>query len=69
MYCRRVLLDRDGYVRRGQSLPRGAYYGVGAPLYHYVLLDGERTGTVRADSRADALAEVRRRFPPSHSRG
>lgn len=58
IYCHKVLLDRGGYVRRGQSLPRGMYFGVGSPLYYYAALDSERSGTVRADSRTEALAKV-----------
>ena len=41
------------------------YFGVGAPLYYWCALDSERAGTLRAETRAEALAKVKQIVRPS----
>lgn len=53
VYLSRVRLDRQGYDSRG------AYFGVGKPLYRYVDDSGQLHGYVRAYDREAAKAEVR----------
>lgn len=48
---RRVRVSRDGYDQFG------GYWGIGAPLYHWVVFipgDGDWTGHIRAKSREQA---------------
>lgn len=66
-YLRRVKLDAGGYVRKGQDIYQGTYYGIGRPLYHlYAEWDDHEgkpfifTHEFRADGRADAIERVKR---------
>lgn len=55
VYLERVKLDAGGYVRKGQAVYHGAYFGTGAPLYHaqaeWTNPDGSR-GTYQDEFRA-----------------
>jgi hypothetical protein len=55
----RVYLNGGGYDRTGE------YFGVGAPLFHAFNDSDTINFHVRAYDRADAVAEVRRRYPGS----
>lgn len=66
VYLERVKLDTGGYVRKGQALPYGQYYGVGQPLYYFQTEWDNPDGTggryeseFRADNRGHAIERVR----------
>lgn len=41
----------------------GTYFGFGRPLYWYADSEGEIDAMLRADSRVQAKAEIRKRYP------
>jgi len=56
-YLRRVPLDSQGYDRGG------AYWGLGAPIWHLQSQDGGFESFFRASSRASAKEKVRDEIP------
>lgn len=56
-YLGRVKLDRGGYD------PGGAYWGIGAPLYHVQAEDGSISQFYRAWDRETAKEKVLKDFP------
>lgn len=66
VYLERVKLDMGGYVRKGQALPYGQYFGIGAPLYYFqaewTTEDGQERRyetEFRADDRTQAIERVK----------
>jgi len=61
----RVLLDTGGYVRKGQPLPHGMYFGAPNNLYNVASEDSdvEINVNVRAPNRNVALVKARELYP------
>lgn len=59
LVLRRVHLNSGGYDRNG------TYFGYDLPLYWYAFDDGERTldCMLRASNRADAKAQILKKYP------
>lgn len=57
LYLRRSYLDSGGYDRNG------TYFGFGTPLYWYADAEGEIDAMLRAHSRTDAKAQIRKHYP------
>lgn len=53
----RIRLNAGGYTSRG------VYFGVGMPLFYFISADDEVMGHIRAVDRADAIAQIRHRYP------
>ena len=66
VYLERVRIDAQGYVRKGQAIYHGTYYGTGAPLYYFQAewtnpdgSDGRYETEFRADNRQHAIERVK----------
>jgi hypothetical protein len=56
LYLRRVRIDSGGYDSGG------AYWGLGAPLFAWENVDGDRSGYLRAANREAAKAALREQW-------
>lgn len=73
IHIRKISIDRDGYDKGGR------YWDVGKPLFQYETSDTEVEGHLRAESKGDAIRQLKRKYPqyqanngktfPYHGRG
>lgn len=72
LYCKRLRVTRDGYVRIGKDRrdqPIYKYFGSGEPLYRITSEEGHVDFEMRAASRQVALDMLRTYYPKAKVRG